>query len=257
MPDTNLPESSSIYLRGILARDDRTLPEEDRFPFNLNWMKPDFELSFTNPVTFFVGENGSGKSTLMETIAKLSGLPSVGGSRMEQGHDYAPAERTELASYLFGWFSKRPKDAYFFRAESQAHFASLLDERKSDPDFQDDPYKYYGGRSPHTRSHGEAFLELMANRLQAGLFLMDEPESALSPQRQLSLLTLIAKLAEEGKSQFIIATHSPILLTFPGATLLSFDEQDIVEVALEDTSHYQIMKGILDNPEMYWQHLRP
>lgn len=250
------------YLRGIIARDDRSLPEEDRFPFNLEWLEPNFELQFQSPVTFFVGENGSGKSTLLETIAVLSGLPAVGGSRMEIGNQYAPPERTELAKYLRPWFAKRPKDSYFFRAESQAHLASLLDHRDVDPDFilpgggKANPYDAYGGRSLHTRSHGEAFLTLMSNRFREGLFLMDEPESALSPQRQLSLLSLIWKLAEHNKSQFIIATHSSIILTFPGATLLSFDDERIVKTTLEETSHYQITKGILANPEMYWQHLR-
>jgi len=254
--------SLPTYLRGIGTRETRPIPSEDRFPFNLKWLETGFELHFCSSVTFFVGENGSGKSTLLETIAVLSGLPPVGGSRMEIGNEYAPPERTELAKYLRPSFAKRPKDSYFFRAESQSHLASLFDARDADPDFilagggKADPYAAYGGKSLHTRSHGEAFLALMSNRFRAGLFLMDEPESALSPQRQLSLLTLISKLVANQKSQFIIATHSPILLTFPGATLLSFDEDRIVETTLEETSHYQITKGILANPKMYWQHLR-
>ena len=97
----------------------------------------------------------------------------------------------------------------------------------------------------------------MTNRFNAGLFLMDEPESALSPQRQLSLLALIARLDREDKSQFIIATHSPILLTYPGATLIDFDGKDLSEIQFSETTHYQITSGILKNPEQYWQHLRP
>lgn len=246
------------YLRGVVLNDGGDPPQDDCYPFNLRWFSQDFELRLDNCVTFFVGENGSGKSTLLETIAVLSRLPPTGGGRSELGNGYAPPERCELATCLRPWFHRRPKDAYFFRAESQAHFASLLDARKSDPDFiGGDAYQSYGGKSLHSRSHGEAFLELMTNRFHAGLFLMDEPESALSPQRQLSLLALIARLAAEGNSQFIIATHSPILLTYPGATLLSFDEEQICEVQLEDTSHYHITRGILENPKQYWQHLMP
>ena len=120
-----------------------------------------------------------------------------------------------------------------------------------------DPYAAYGGRSLHTRSHGEAFLAIIQNRIRSGLLLFDEPESALSPQRQLVLLAHIAKLTAAGGSQFIIATHSPILLTCPGAQILSFDGESIRRVRLSETSHYQITRGILDHPERYWRHLRP
>lgn len=152
-------------------------------------------------------------------------------------------------------FRKNPRDGYFFRAEFFAEFAKLLDQRAADPEFYGDPYQAYGGRSLHTRSHGESFLELMQNRLSEGFFLMDEPESALSPQRQLTLLALIADRVADRKSQFIIATHSPILLTYPGATILSFDESTLTKIQLEDTSHFQITKGILERPQLYWKHL--
>ena len=119
-----------------------------------------------------------------------------------------------------------------------------------------DPYSRYGGRSLHTRSHGEAFLAILEHRIQAGLFLLDEPESALSPQRQLVLLAHMWNQVSKGRSQFIIATHSPILLTFPGADLLAFGGEALTRVALEETSHYQITRGILQNAESYWKHLR-
>jgi predicted ATPase len=153
-------------------------------------------------------------------------------------------------------FRRRPPDAYFVRAEFQAHFASLLDARRNDPEFLDDPYSHYGGRSLHTRSHGEAFLAILEHRIRAGLFLLDEPESALSPQRQLVLLAHMWSQVSAGKSQFIVATHSPILLTFPGADLVTFDGGTLARVKLEDTSHYQITRGILHNAESYWKHLR-
>ena len=132
-----------------------------------------------------------------------------------------------------------------------------MDERAKDPDFIGNPYAHYGGRSLFLRSHGEAFLKLMRSRLQAGFFLMDEPEAALSPTRQLTLLALIAERVANSRSQFVIATHSPILLTYPGATILSFDEGPLRSVPLEDTTHYQVTRDILTNPEQYWKHLRP
>ena len=119
-----------------------------------------------------------------------------------------------------------------------------------------DPYARYGGRSLHTRSHGEAFLAILQNRIRSGLLLFDEPESALSPQRQLALLAQMSMLTATGKSQFIIATHSPILLTFPGAQILSFDGDALNPISLEDTSQFQITKGILQNPAVYWKHLQ-
>ena len=227
---------------------------EDTFPGNLPFIK-DLDLKFTTPVTFFVGENGSGKSTLIEAMAVLARLPISGGSMYESGAGHAFAEESVLAKSLRMAFIRQPRDRYFFRAETQAHFASLLEQRRDDPDFEGDPFKHYGGRSLHKMSHGEAFLAVMHNRFRKGLFLMDEPESALSPQRQLSLLSLMHKMASKGESQFFIATHSPIFLTFPGATIITFDEGKLQPTELEDTSHFQITRDLLNNPRMYWQHL--
>ena len=135
--------------------------------------------------------------------------------------------------------------------------ADLLEESERDPEFLGNPYFAYGGRSLHTRSHGEAFMALFEHRLQAGgVVIMDEPEAALSPQRQLTLLALLDAFVNSGNTQIFVATHSPILLTFPGATLLSLTDRGIEETRLEDTSHYQITRGILEAPERYWKHLR-
>lgn len=216
----------------------------------------DLELRFESSVTFFVGENGSGKSTLIEALADLCGLPVSGGGKNEAADRHGPELRSPLAHALRPAFTRRPPDSYFFRAEFQAHFASLLDQRREDPDFQANPYTRYGGKSLHGRSHGEAFLALLLNRIDCGLFVLDEPESALSPQRQLTLLARMDALSGAGATQFIIATHSPILLTFPGAQIISFDEQRLSVVRFEDTSHYQITKTILDTPERYWRLLR-
>jgi len=227
------------------------------FPGNLRFV-PDLHLEFDRPVTFFVGENGSGKSTLLEAIAVLAGFPISGGGTNDVDASHGIDEESVLANTMRMAFTKQPKDGYFFRAELQAHFASLLDQRWADPDFiaYGDPYKRYGGKSLHTMSHGEAFLSVMRNRLSEGLFLLDEPESALSPQRQLSLMTLMYDLVRGNKTQFIIATHSAILLTFPDAKIISFDDEHLKPVSLAETRHYQITSGILNNPEAYWKHLR-
>jgi predicted ATPase len=242
-----------VYLEQLTLIAERV--SSDEYPFHLPAIRS-LDISFTSDVTFFVGENGTGKSTVIEAIAALSRLPVSGGSRSDLGAGHGPESDSPLARALRPVFRKRPSDAYFLRSEFQGHFASLLDARKADPDFWGDPYAAYGERSLHTRSHGEAFLAILQNRIRSGLLLFDEPESALSPQRQLVLLAHMAQLTAAGGSQFIIATHSPILLTCPGARILSFDGPAIHEVALEDTSHYQITRGILDHPEHYWRHLR-
>jgi predicted ATPase len=227
----------------------------EEYPFNLPLIRA-LDIEFTSPVTFFVGENGTGKSTVIEAIASLCRLPVSGGSRNELAGSHGPDGSSPLAPALRPSFRRRPPDAYFLRSEFQAQFASLLDHRQSDPDFPGDAYGTYGGRSLHTRSHGEAFLAILQNRIRSGLLIFDEPESALSPQRQLVLLAHMSMLVANGRSQFIMATHSPILLTFPDARILSFDGDAVREVALEDTSHFQITKGILHNPAVYWKHLQ-
>ncbi len=225
-----------------------------RFPFNLPWLN-DFGLAFNRPVTFFVGENGSGKSTLLEALAFLTGLPITGGGYNEAATKLGPETDNELGRSFRPAYRKKPNAGYFFRAELFANFATLLDERDADPDFRGNPYLRYGGKSLHQQSHGESFLKLFTHRLTRGLFLLDEPESALSPQRQLALLANIAKLVRQGQSQFVIATHSPILLTYPDAEILNFDEESLSPITLEETSHFQITRGILEHPDRYWQHL--
>jgi predicted ATPase len=241
------------FLQRLFLKSDIDLPQ-DVFPGSLPFVRS-LDLQFTEPVTFFVGENGSGKSTVMEAIAEICGLPTGGGGRNELAGMRAAQSGSELAPFLRAAFKRRPSDGYFFRAEFQAHFATLLEERRADPDFAGNPYARYGGRSLHTRSHGEAFLAVFAAWLNPGMILMDEPEAALSPQRQLALLSQMAKLVQSGGVQLVVATHSPILLTYPGASLLSFDGERIEPIRLEDTSHFQITKGILDAPERYWKHL--
>lgn len=237
-----------VYLRPG-ADFDRTV-----FPGSLPFVS-DLDFEFNNPVTFFVGENGSGKSTMLEAVADLCGLPVGGGGRNELADLSTPHAASELAPLLRAAFGIKPRGGYFFRAEFQAHFASLLEQRRADPDFPADPYGRYGGRSLHALSHGEGFLAVLTSWMSPGVILMDEPEAALSPQRQLTLLAGMQRLARQGDVQFVIATHSPVLLTFPGATLLSFDGCSVEQTRLEETAHYQITRGILECPERYWKHL--
>ncbi len=247
------------YVAQLTLNDTSSL-DRNAFPGNLAFTQ-DLDLSFDSPVTFFVGENGSGKSTLLEAMAVLARLPISGGGMNEYDSNHAFDEQSILAGSLSLAFIRQPKDRYFFRAETQAHFASLLEQRRDDPDFvlagglRADPFQRYGGRSLHQMSHGEAFLSVMQNRIDEGLFLLDEPESALSPQRQLGLLALMHNLSRTGKSQFFIATHSPILLTFPGAGIISFDHGPLEQIDLQETSHFKITRDLLNNPEMYWRHL--
>ena len=246
---TQAPYLQRVAILGERVKDPKI------WPYTLPFV-PGLSLEFRHAVTFFVGENGSGKSTLIEAIAEASGLPVSGGGTNEGADRHGPELHSALGGALRASFRARPDDRYFFRAEFQAHLASLLDQRREDPEFGGDPYERYGGRSLHTRSHGEAFLAMLIGRLDSGLILMDEPESALSPQRQLSLLARMAEMVSAGESQFLIATHSPILLTYPGADIVSFDSPSLAPVRLEDTSHYQITKGILENPDRYWRHLK-
>jgi predicted ATPase len=253
--ESSQPEPrAAAYLKAVKVLSER-VEAWDAFPFSLPFVA-ELDLTFRTAVTFFVGETGSGKSTVLEAIAALSGYPVTGGGRTETADRHGLQESSALAPTLRPWWGQQPRDGHFFRAETLVEFASLLDQRRADPDFWGDPYQRYGGKSLHTRSHGEAFLALFENRLTSGLHLMDEPEAALSPQRQLALLARMADLVAAGATQFIIATHSPVLLTFPGAQIVNFDDPTLSDVRLEDTSHYQITRGILDCPERYWQHLR-
>src|SRR5688572_1886781 len=246
-------EIMAPFLKRVYLRPGAVL-QDGVFPATLPFVK-ELDLTFERPVTFFVGENGSGKSTLIEAIAELCGLPVGGGGRTELADLRVHHNHSELAPFLRAAFQKKPRQRYFFRAEFQARFADLLEERDADPDFIADPYARYGGRSLHKRSHGEAFLSMFASWMSPGLILMDEPEAALSPQRQLTLLIQMAKVLQGNDVQFFVATHSPILLTFPDSSILSFDGGRIEPTRLEDTSHYQITKGLLDHPERYWRHL--
>lgn len=225
---------------------------ENSYPFDIPAFSQGINLEFGSNVTFFVGENGAGKSTLLEAIAENCGFHVAGGNR---NHHYQhPKTESSLGSALrFAWFP-RVTDGFFMRAESFFNFASYVDEIAAE---DAGIYRGYGGKSLHGQSHGEAFLALFENKFNKGIYLLDEPEAALSPKRQLAFLVLMHELEKKGAAQFIIATHSPILLSYPGAVIFSFDQERIMQVVYEETEHYQITRDFLMDPNLYHQFLFP
>lgn len=223
----------------------------EKFPFCLPVLKNFEQLSFKKNVTFFVGENGTGKSTLLEAIANNYGFGKEGGSKNIAFHTTLQHDGSLLSPFLKLHWSQKILSGYFFRAESFFNLASYLDHLD-----YGSALASYGGKSLHQQSHGEAFLALFQHRFaKGGFFLLDEPEAALSPQRQLSFLVILQEILKNSNTQFIIATHSPILLSYPNACILSFDDEKIHEIAYHDTASYQIMKGFVTNPERYLKEL--
>jgi predicted ATPase len=198
-------------------------------------------IDFRTPVTFFIGENGSGKSTLIESIAIAAGFNAEGGSKNFQFETVRREDEDFVPLVKLIRTPRFPSDGYFLRAESFFNVATEIDNLGLK--------RGYGGRSLHAQSHGEAFMALMLNRfLGDGLYVLDEPEAALSPMRQLSLLARMHDLVRLG-SQFIIATHSPIVMAYPGATILSLDSTPLREIAYEETEHYTVTRDFLNRRE--------
>ena len=241
----------SPFLREIRMKEKSSNPRE--YPFNIPALSSrKLHLRFDTPVTFFVGENGSGKSTLMEAIAVNCGFNPSGGSR-NNVYDYRPTE-SSLAQYLRLIWNFKMTQGFFLRAESFFNFASYLEQSKEELPGED-YYSPYGGCSLHERSHGESFMDLFTNRFQRGIYLLDEPEAALSPKRQLVFLARLHELVKSGEAQFIIATHSPILLSFPAAIIYSFDQNGIEQSSYEKTEHFQVTKDFLNSYESFYHHL--
>lgn len=239
------------FLRAVSLRRDQ-VPDLGEYPFSVPAIAALDGLTFHAKVTFLVGENGSGKSTLIEALAVACGFNPEGGS---QNYRFAtrPSE-SQLHQYLRVVRGvRRPRTGYFLRAESLFNAATYLE---SDPLLRQDMFDSFGGRSPHEQSHGESFLALASHRFGPnGLYLLDEPEAALSPQRQLALLQIIHQLVKDGSSQFVVATHSPMLLAYPEARIYHLSAEGIAEVEYEQTEHYALTRDFLNNRERYLKRL--
>ena len=243
---------STNYITGLEVLRDQ-LPA-DSYTLAIPALRSLENLDFPCPVTFFTGENGSGKSTLLEAVAVAYGFNPEGGTRNFQfstrdtHSDFSSALRLRKGV-------KKPQDGFFLRAESFYNVASKVDDYAAESIGRINYLDYYGGRSLHCQSHGESFLALVQNRFHGNsIFILDEPEAALSPQRQLTALLMIGRLAKEG-SQFIIATHSPILLGLPGAQILCFDDGDLHPITYEETEVYQVMEMFINSRKVLLENL--
>lgn len=248
--------------------------ESSAFPFSIPAIRTLERLDFGEQVTFFVGENGSGKSTLLEAIACAAELPEIGGDEIDRDPSLSP--QRALANDLRLAWSIRSRRGFFLRAEDffgylrrESRNEARIDREKleslgivREPSADDavvhvderEASKYLAERD--VRSHGESFMDFFLSRIEPdGVYLLDEPEAPLSPSRQLSFLALLTKATRKG-AQLVIATHSPILLAFPGARIVSFDASPIADVAYEDLEHVKVTRDFLNHPDAYLRHLR-
>lgn len=230
--------SSQFVSRISLQRD--KVDSFERYPFCLPAVRSLDHLELHPKVTFFVGENGSGKSTLLEAIAVSLGFNAEGGSKnFNFGTRRSHSELHEYLRVAKGF--KRPRTGFFLRAESFFNVATEIDNL--------DVVDSYGGRSLHEQSHGESFLALMTERFGGqGLYILDEPEAALSPQRQLAVLARIHDLVLDD-AQFIIATQSPLLMAYPDACIYLCNKEGVSQVAYEDTEHFLVTRDFLADPQ--------
>ena len=236
------------YLRRIWLEPSR-IADRAAYPFCLPFLQDDFELSFDRSITIIVGENGTGKSTLLEGIAVLAGYDEAGG-----GKGYMPVDHSKAFEKMGGQLSQAlraswlPKitNGWFFRAESFFSVARYLDEVNRE-EFPDVP----GGAPPDflSHSHGEGFLRFFQERCQKqGIFIFDEPESALSPARQMEFLKLMRRMEQSTICQVVMTTHSPMLMAYPNARLLRLSKYGLEPVTVEQTDHYKVMREFCEDP---------
>lgn len=239
------------YITKIIYRH----PENSEiYPFNLPILRNLYEINFSVPVTFFCGENGSGKSTLIEAIAVCAGFNSEGGSKnfmFETKKDSI----SELHRHISIGYARRPKDGFFLRAESFYNVATYIDALDEQPAPSGKIIQSYGGISLHEQSHGESILSLLYNRFTGnGIYILDEPESALSASKQYEIMFLIQELIKNN-SQFIIATHSPILLSFPGAIIYEAKDDELIMTSYEECGPYKFMQDYINNYQRYIKYI--
>lgn len=266
-----------VHLRSIRLPDDDTLP--DAFPFNVPVVRSLEEMTFTTPVTFFVGENGSGKSTLLEAIAVGANLPTI-GSQDTDTDSTLNGIRLLSNRLKWVWNRSRVRTGFFMRSEDFFGFAKRISQMMGSMkrDYESD--EGHDGQSELARrlskqayareiramrdlygdgldaqSHGESYFKLFRARFRpGGLYLMDEPEAPLSPNRQLMLIAMLKQMIDQD-AQFIIATHSPILLAYPNATIYNFTGGTVAQADYDTLEHVQITRDFLNNPSAYLRHL--
>ncbi|MBW2053773.1 MAG: AAA family ATPase [Deltaproteobacteria bacterium] len=216
-------------------------PTEDYYPFCLDVFHQTRSITFNSPITFFVGENGAGKSTLLEALAHKCGIHIWRG--FERSRFEINPNEGELYRYIKVQWADGVVSGSFFASEIFKHFAQNLDEwAATDPGI----LKYFGGKSLMTQSHGQSLLSFFRSRYKIkGIYLLDEPETALSPKSQLELLKILINMGQAGHAQFIIATHSPILLAASQATIYSFDDPPVKQIEYEETQYYRIYKDFM------------
>ncbi len=241
------------YIGDVLVR---SQPDTDSYLWGIPAVKhliKNRHMALHSPVTFLVGENGVGKSTLLEAIAVAAGFNPEGGTKnfsfTTRSTHSKLHECITLAKYDF------PKDGFFLRAESFYNVATNIDEMDDAGGLGAPVIQSFGGISLHEQSHGESFLSVVLHRFGGnGLYILDEPEAALSPMRLLTLLSAMDRLVKNN-SQFIISTHSPILMAYPGAEILELSDEGIRSVGYKETEHYQVTKRFLENPEKMLHYL--
>ena len=222
-------------------------PTRDHYPFNLPVFGQSEQIVFQTPITLFVGENGTGKSTLLQAIARKCGI-HIWQDEERRRAEFNPDE-DKLRDYISVEWADGPVQGSFFGSSLFQDFVRILDDWVA---VSPGLLQYFGGESLMTKSHGQSIMSFFRARYRIkGLYLLDEPETALSPKTQLELLDVLVKMAGTGHAQFIIATHSPIILACPGASILSFDDIPIKEVEYEETEHYRIYKGFMEDRQAY------
>ena len=234
-----------LHLKSATLHPER-YPSADLYPFNLPVFQNLRIIEFDTPVTLFAGENGTGKSTFLEAITKKCGI-HIWKDAERSRSNHSPYEG-KLYNYLSIDWTNGPVPGTFFGANIFQHFASMLDEwAAADPG----QFDYFGGKSLLTQSHGQSLMSFFRNRYSiSGLYFLDEPETALSPRTQLELINILTKTSRSN-AQFIIATHSPILLACPDAVIYSFEDSTVKQINYEDTPHYKIYKSFMEDRNKY------